>query len=93
MIDKKTIKKIAELSRLDVSEADAEEYSVQLSKALHFFEQISKVDTHQIEPMITPIELESFWREDVVKQEYTAEEMIKNAPDSLGHLFKVPPVV
>ncbi|HPI39174.1 MAG TPA: Asp-tRNA(Asn)/Glu-tRNA(Gln) amidotransferase subunit GatC [Pseudobdellovibrionaceae bacterium] len=93
MIDKKTIKKIAELSRLEVSDVDAEEYSVQLSKALQFFEHISKVDTHQIEPMITPVEIESFWREDIVNQEYTAEEMIKNAPESLGHLFKVPPVV
>ncbi|HEY1080210.1 MAG TPA: hypothetical protein VGE46_08930 [Bdellovibrio sp.] len=37
--------------------------------------------------------MESFWREDVVKQEFTAEEMTANAPAKAGNLFKVPPVV
>lgn len=93
MIDKKTIEQIAKLSRLHVSEQEANEYSVQLSKALGYFEQISKVDTHGVEPLITPTEIESYWREDQPKSEYTPEEMTANAPSKAGNLFKVPPVV
>ena len=93
MIDKKTIEHIAKLSRLQISEQEAQEYSQQLSKALGYFEQISKVDTKGIEPLVTPTEIEAYWREDVAQTEFTAEEMTANAPSKAGNLFKVPPVV
>lgn len=93
MIDKKTIEHIAKLARLHITEEEAQEYSTQLGKALAHFEQISKINTAGVEPMITPTEIEAYWREDVVKQEFTAEEMTANAPAKAGNLFKVPPVV
>ncbi|AFX99767.1 Asp-tRNA(Asn)/Glu-tRNA(Gln) amidotransferase subunit GatC [Bdellovibrio bacteriovorus] len=93
MIDKKTIEAIAKLARLHVSDEEAQEYSTQLAKALTHFEQISKINTAGIEPLVTPTEVESYWREDVVSQEFTADEMTGNAPDRAGNLFKVPPVV
>lgn len=93
MIDKKTIEHIATLSRLKISESEALEYSEQLAKAMQHFEQIAKVDTTGIEPMITPTEIEIYWREDSVQADYSAEEMTANAPDKAGNLFKVPPVV
>lgn len=93
MIDKKTIEHIAKLARLHITEDEAAEYSAQLEKVLHNFEQIAKVDTAGIEPLITPTEIETYWREDVAKQEFTAEEMTANAPARAGNLFKVPPVV
>jgi aspartyl/glutamyl-tRNA(Asn/Gln) amidotransferase, C subunit len=93
MIDKKTIEHIAKLARLHVTEQEAIEYSEQLSKALSYFDQINKVDTNGVEPLVTPTEIESFWREDEAKEEFTAEEMTANAPAKAGNLFKVPPVV
>lgn len=93
MIDKKTIEHIAKLARLHISEAEAAEYSAQLEKVLHNFEQIVKVDTAGVEPLITPTEIEAYWREDEAKQDFTAEEMTANAPSRAGNLFKVPPVV
>lgn len=93
MIDKKTIEHIAKLARLEITEDEANEYSQQLGKAMTHFEQISKVDTTGIEPLVTPTEIEDFWREDIAKQEFTPEEMTSNAPSKAGNLFKVPPVV
>lgn len=93
MIDKKTIEHIAKLARLHVSESEAVQYSEQLSKALGYFEQISKVDTKGIEPLVTPSEIAAFLREDVVRRDNTPEEMTANAPDKMGNLFRVPPVV
>lgn len=93
MIDKKTIEKIAGLARLKINDHQADEFSQQLSKALGYFEQISKVETKGIEPLVTPTEIEAFWREDLAKADYTAEEMTANAPTKMGNLFKVPPVV
>ena len=93
MIDKKTIEHIATLARLQISEDEAQEYSTQLAKALGHFEKISEVDTTGIEPLVTPTEVDVYWREDVVENNFSAEEMTSNAPDKTGNLFKVPPVV
>ncbi|MDG0814867.1 Asp-tRNA(Asn)/Glu-tRNA(Gln) amidotransferase subunit GatC [Bdellovibrio svalbardensis] len=93
MIDKKTIEHIAKLARLHITEAEAAQYSAQLEKVLHNFEQIAKVDTAGVEPLITPTEIEAYWRDDEAKKDFTAEEMTANAPSRTGNLFKVPPVV
>ncbi len=93
MIDQKTIAHIAKLARLYVTDDEAKLYGEQLSKVLGQFEQISKVDTSQTEPLVTPTDIESFWREDKVEKELTAEEIVENAPQKTGNLFTVPPVV
>lgn len=93
MIDKKTIEHMAKLSRIKISENDVMEYSTQMAGILSYFEQISKVNTDNVVPLVTPSEIEGFWREDEAQQKYLVEEMLKNAPDRVGNLFKVPPVV
>lgn len=93
MIDKKTIEHIAKLARLELTEKEAQEYSEQLSKALNYFEQISKVETQGVAPLVTPTDIENYWREDIVSRELSSEEMLANAPAKSGYLFKVPPVV
>lgn len=93
MIDKKTIENVAKLARLNISKAEADEFSRQLAKALEHFAKVSEIDTSGVEPLITPTEIEAFWREDVIEQSFTAEEMTANAPEKSGNLFKVPPVV
>ena len=93
MIDQKTIAHIAKLARLHVSDQAAKAYSEQLSKVLEYFEQISKVKTDGVEPLVTPTDVHSFWRADVAKKELSAEEIVANAPQKTGNLFTVPPVV
>ncbi|WP_413559253.1 Asp-tRNA(Asn)/Glu-tRNA(Gln) amidotransferase subunit GatC [Bdellovibrio sp. HCB209] len=93
MVDKKSIENIAKLARLQISESEAIEFSQQMEKILQNFKQIEKIDTNGVEPMITPTEIEAYWREDQVQQEFKPEDMVANAPERAGNLFKVPPVV
>lgn len=93
MINEKTIAHIAKLARLRIGSDDAALYSEQLSKALGDFAEISKVNTDGVEPMVTPMEIQPLWRTDEVRRDGTPEEMTENAPDRMGNLFKVPPVV
>ncbi len=93
MIEKSVIENIAKLARLEINSEKVEAYSKQLSVAMEYFEQITKVKTDGVEPMVTPTEIEDFWREDVVIQNLTAEEIVQNAPDKVGNLFRVPPVI
>ena len=93
MIDQKIIQHIAKLARLHVTAEEAKVYGDQLTKVLSHFQNISSIDTSGIEPLVTPSEIEIHLRQDVVKKENTAEEMVANAPEKAGNLFKVPPVV
>ena len=97
MIDEKTILHIAKLARLKIMPSEASHYGDQLAKVLNHFDQISKIDTTHIEPMISPLEAvyfsDSNMREDVAQSNFTAEQILENAPDKMGNLFKVPPVV
>lgn len=93
MIDKKDIKNIAYLARLEIEENQLDLYGQNLSKALAYFNEISQINTTGVTPMITPIEFKNFLREDKVEPHFESDEMVRNAPDKLGNLFKVPPVV
>lgn len=93
MIDKKNIEQIAGLAKLHITEKEAEQYGEQLSKALGHFQMIAQVDTDGVEPLVTPTDIDAFWRQDFVKKEMTAEEIVANAPQRTGNLFTVPPVV
>lgn len=92
MIDQKIIQHIAKLARLKVTSEEAI-YGDQLTKVLSHFQKISEIDTTGIEPLVTPTEIEFYLRPDEVKKENTAEDMVANAPEKAGNLFKVPPVV
>ena len=91
--NKEVIQKIANLARLQLTPEQANEFSEQLSKIILHFDEISSINTEGVEPLITPSEIEYTLREDSVKQNFHAEEMVANAPDKQGNLFKVPPVV
>lgn len=94
MINTMEIEKIAHLARLEVSHERAKELAEQLQRVLSHFEKISQIDTKGVEPLITPSEIEPYYREDIVEQGLiTTEEILLNAPDKVGNLFKVPPVI
>ena len=93
MIDQKTIEHIAKLARLKINNEECEQYGQQLTKVLNHFQQITKIDTDGIQPLVTPTEIEFYSRTDVVSTLYTSEQMVTNAPEKAGQLFKVPPVV
>lgn len=93
MISLAEIEKIALLARLEISSEKAKEHAEQLQRVLNHFEQIAQVKTDGVEPLITPTEIETYWREDEVIQELTPDEILSNAPDKIGNLFRVPPVI
>lgn len=93
MIDKKVIEHIAKLARLEIDEKKAEQYSKELTQVFNHFEQIEKVNTSGIDPLVTPTEIAVFLREDIENNQFTPEEIMSNAPSRAGNLFKVPPVV
>lgn len=94
MIDKNTALKIAHLARLAISDQEAERYAQQLSSILEAFNQLAKVNTEGVEPMITPTGMDYIYREDQVEHFPGAPDtLLENAPERSGNLFRVPPVL
>ncbi len=90
MID---VQSVAKLSRLLLTEDEEKAFETQLSSIVKYFSEIEVIDTKEVEPLITPTDMAFHFREDKVQVVQTAEEAMKNAPERLGNLFKVPPVV
>lgn len=93
MISQDEVARVAELARLSVSDEEASKLATHLSAVLGHFEHVSKVNTDGVEPLVTPTDIEVFWRPDQVEAQGSAEEAMANAPEAVGNLFKVPPVV
>ncbi len=93
MISEKEVTRVAHLARLSLTEDEAKALALQLSSVLKNFDQVSKVDTQGVEPLVTPTEIEQFWRNDAAEVWESVESAMQNAPEAVGNLFKVPPVV
>ena len=94
MISEDEVSRVAHLARLSLSPEEIQKLAQQLSSVLKHFEHVSKINTDGVEPLVTPTDIEPFWREDKVQiWENASESAMQNAAESVGNLFKVPPVV
>ena len=94
MISEDEVTRVAFLARLSVSPSESQALAKELSSILGHFEKVSQIDTQGVEPLITPTDMSAHWRPDkVVHWEGAAEKAMANAPETVGNLFKVPPVV
>jgi aspartyl-tRNA(Asn)/glutamyl-tRNA(Gln) amidotransferase subunit C len=92
-VDAATVRRIAHLARIAVSDAEVPHLAGELNAMLAFVEQLSEVDVEGVEPMtsVTPMEMKK--RADVVNDGGIADDIVRNAPASENHYFLVPKVV
>ena len=93
MISEQDVARVAHLARISLSTEETQALAQQLSSVLKHFEQVAKVKTDGIEPLVTATDMETFWRPDQAVAWENAEAAMANAPEAIGNLFKVPPVV
>jgi aspartyl-tRNA(Asn)/glutamyl-tRNA(Gln) amidotransferase subunit C len=92
-MDKATVKKIATLARLNVTEAEQEKYAAQLGGILKWVEQLNEVDTTNVAPLASVVNTSLTLRPDVVNDGGIQQDVLANAPESLEGFFVVPKVV
>ena len=92
-VDLQTVKRVARLARIAVSEEDAERMTGELNAILGFVEQLNEVDVSGVEPMtsVTPMEMKK--RQDIVNDGNKAADIVANAPATEENFFLVPKVV
>jgi aspartyl-tRNA(Asn)/glutamyl-tRNA(Gln) amidotransferase subunit C len=92
-VDLATVKRVARLARIAVSEEEAEKMLGELNGILGFVEQLSEVNVDGVEPMtsVTPVAMKK--RTDIVSDGSKAEDIVANAPNTDRNFFLVPKVV
>jgi aspartyl-tRNA(Asn)/glutamyl-tRNA(Gln) amidotransferase subunit C len=92
-VDLQTVKRVARLSRIAVSEEDAQRMAGELNVILGFVEQLNEVDVAGVEPMTSVMPMELAKRADAVTDGGIADQIVRNAPQSDDNFFLVPKVI
>ena len=87
------VRKLALLARLDLSDDEVANVRPQLDSILAFVEQLTELDTTDVEPMTTALDVDNRWREDRQMDGLTNQQALANAPSQSEGCFLVPPVL
>jgi aspartyl-tRNA(Asn)/glutamyl-tRNA(Gln) amidotransferase subunit C len=92
-VDQATVRGIARLSRIAVTDEEVPHLQGELNAILAFVEELNAVDVEGVEPMTSVSQIKMKMREDVVSGHAGADVVVGNAPEHEDHFFSVPKVV
>ncbi len=93
-IDDELLTKLEKLSYLEIAPEKREEVIDQLSKIVSFVENLSELDTTDLDPTFGMTDKGTQLREDVsTSSKEISESILKNAPHSEENFFIVPKII
>ena len=92
-VDAATVRRIASLARIAVSDADVEALAPELNNILGWVEQLQEVDVAGVEPMTAVIPNPLRLRDDEVTDGGISGDVLANAPAAEHGFFAVPKVI
>jgi len=92
-VDTATVRHIARLARLQMSDAEVEATVPELNNILGWVEQLGEVNTDGVEPLTAVIDQSLRLRDDVVTDGDVRDQVLANAPDAQHGFFAVPKVI
>jgi aspartyl-tRNA(Asn)/glutamyl-tRNA(Gln) amidotransferase subunit C len=92
-VDRATVRRIAHLARIAITDAEAERLEHELSGILDWVAQLDEIDTSAVEPMTRVAAMTMQKRKDEVTDGFCADDILKNAPKVDDHYFVVPKIV
>jgi aspartyl-tRNA(Asn)/glutamyl-tRNA(Gln) amidotransferase subunit C len=92
-VDTATVRHIAKLARIAVSDDEVEALVPELNNILGWIEQLQEVDVTGVQPMTAVIPNQLRMRPDVVTDGDLRDAVLKNAPLAEHGFFAVPKVI
>jgi aspartyl-tRNA(Asn)/glutamyl-tRNA(Gln) amidotransferase subunit C len=92
-ISKEEVMKVAHLARLELSPAEAESMTGQLSTILGYVAKLNEIDCRAIAPTTHVLAIENAFRTDEVRPSLSRQEALANAPVQNGEAFVVPRII
>jgi aspartyl-tRNA(Asn)/glutamyl-tRNA(Gln) amidotransferase subunit C len=92
-VTRKDVEHVAALARLELTEAEKEQFTVQMNAILKYAEKLNELNTDDVEPTSHVLPLSNVLREDAARPSWPIEEVLKNAPEEEDGQFRVPAVL
>jgi len=93
MIDEKTVNWIANLAKLDLSDEEKKEMSLQLTKILDYMDVLNELNLEELEVTAHTLDLKNVMRNDEVKKSLDIKEVKQLAPEWKNNHFVVPRII
>ncbi len=93
MVDSDTVKYVANLARIGISDEEVEYLIPQLSRIISYIDKLKELDIAGIEPTRGATGEENVLREDVVIESKFARKILANSPLCEDTYFKIPRVI
>ncbi len=90
IISNETIEYVGILAKLELSEDEKEQAKKDMGRMLDHIDKLRELDTEDVEPMSHLFPVNNVFREDVVTNGDTREELLNNAPGEKNGMFMVP---
>lgn len=92
-LDKKTVKKVANLARIRMNDEELDRMVPQLSKIMGFVEQLGEVNTDNVAPLASVVDITLRLREDEITDGGYVEKVLQNAPEQSQGFFVVKKII
>ena len=86
------VRKVADLARLELSDADAVLMATQLNAIVDYINQLQTINTDGVEPLAHASDVHDVFRDDAPVASLSPNEALANAPARKGDYYRVPPV-
>lgn len=88
-----TVRKVAELARLQLTPEETARFATQLGKVLEYIEKLNALDTSKVEPLTHALDITQPMRADASRPGPGTEAMMEGAPEHAYESYKVPQVL
>jgi aspartyl-tRNA(Asn)/glutamyl-tRNA(Gln) amidotransferase subunit C len=92
-VDRETVKKVAEIARITLSEDEVKEFSKDMEAIMYAFKDIQSMDTAKVKPTFQPIETKNVMRDDEIEASLDQLDALNNAEQKEKGYFKGPRAV
>ena len=92
-VDTATVKRVAKLARIAVTDEEAQNLEGELNTILGFVEQLNEVDVSGVKPMVSVVAMDMKKRVDEITDGNKPADIVANAPATDENFFQVPKVV
>lgn len=89
-INKDIVKHVAHLSRIEISDEVAENFTGELDKILNYAHMMDELTLDDVEPQFHALDLSNVMREDTPETPLSQADTLKNAKHTENGQFKVP---
>jgi aspartyl-tRNA(Asn)/glutamyl-tRNA(Gln) amidotransferase subunit C len=92
-LSRQDVEKVALLGRLRLSPQELETMTAQLGAIVEYVQQLSELNTDDVEPMAHAVELTNVFRPDEIQPSLDRPAALANAPHHDGECYLVPAVL